>query len=189
MKSNKKIRGSSTGRVTNVPVDQSNWTRQVSTSRLKFDDEMKVLYLAAIAEHGRKSDAAKIVGISQGCARQHLEIDPDFSKGMEDALACYRDRLVAHHQNLIFNGEVTKRYDGKTGKKTEESVKYPIPLILAELKKVDPEYRDKQTIDLNHQNGGVLVVPPEQDMDTWLEEIKEENDQLEPPSPVFNQED
>lgn len=97
--------------------------------------------------------------------------------------------MVSHHQNLLFNGEITQRFDRNSGKLVEETVKYPIQLILAELKKVDPEYRDKQSIDLNHNNGGVLVVPFEQDMESWLEEIDEENEQLEPPSPIYTEED
>lgn len=158
---------SSTGKVTNVPVDQSNWRKKLQTSRIKFDDEQKDIYLKHLAETGLKGASANKVGVSLLTVKNHRENDPDFMDAYEQALEDYRDRVVDHHTNLIFEGELKKRYN-KDGDLVEETRTYPIRLIELELKKVDPSYREKQQIEVAHA-GGVLVAPAEMTPNDWIE--------------------
>lgn len=78
----------------------------------------------------------------------------------------YKDKLIGHHQNLVFNGTVKESYDRNGGLVSKETI-YPIRLIELELKKHDRAYREKQEIAINH-TGGVLVAPAETvSVDDW----------------------
>lgn len=149
---------SSTGKVKNVRADQSNWRTRLQQSRIKFDDDQKEIYLASIAEHSRKGDAASAAGVSSGTVDKHRQNDPEFAEQELQALKRYRDKLVTHIQKLALEGEEIKRYD-KEGNLIEERRVYPIRLIEMEAKRVEPEYRDKQSIDIGGSGGGVLLVP------------------------------
>lgn len=173
----KRKRNSTTGKVRNVKADQSTWRRQLQQSRIKFDDDQKGLYLKALAEHGRKGDAARAAGVSQQCVRDHLDNDPDFQEQAEEAMSCYRDRLVGHHQTLLFEGEIHRRFN-KDGELIEERHVYPVRLIELELKRHEPEYRERQTIDLEGAGAGVLVAPAEMSPQEWIEQMQAENEKL-----------
>jgi hypothetical protein len=140
-----------------VVADQTNWRRNLIASRIKFDDPSKAIYLAAIAEHGRKGDAAKAAGVSLQTVNNHLENDPDFLAAFEAARISYRDKVVSHAANLALEGIPRKRLD-KEGNTIEEWREYPVRLVELELKFVEPEYREKQVLDVNAA-GGVLVAP------------------------------
>lgn len=98
-------------------------------------------------------------------ANYAIDHDPDFNEAVAHAMVAYKDRLIAHHQNLVFNGVEKRRYDSK-GNLIEESVEYPIRLIELELKKHDEGYRDKRDVNMN-VSGGVVVAPAEMSIDDW----------------------
>ena len=110
----------------------------------------------------------------------HLENDPDFAELYEQAIDEYRDKVVDHHTDLLFDGEITKKFD-KDGHCIEEKHSYPIRLIELELKRVDASYRDKQTIDLNNVGAGVLVAPPELTPEQWIKQQEAANENKKPP--------
>lgn len=177
----RKQQASSTGRVVNVPADQTNWRQNLQRARIKFDDVQKDIYLTELAEHGLKGKAARSAGVCMQTVQDHREIDPDFQMSEHEALRKYRDKFVQHATNLAYNGIVTEKFDAQ-GKVVEKKIEYPIRLIELELKRVEPEYRDKQTIDLNTTGTGVLLAPAEQQPQDWIDEQIRLNELREKPS-------
>ena len=142
------------------------WRTVISMSRTKFDEEAKEVFLEEYVEHGRIGEAAMMAGTTGATVREHMKKDSDFGEAVIVAEQGYKDRLIAHHQNLLFNGTMKKTYDRQGNLVSSERV-YPIRLIELELKKHDKGYRDKQEVAVNH-TGGVLVAPAEvKDIDDW----------------------
>jgi len=146
--------------------EDGNWRRQIKMSRIKFGDEEKGIFLDEYRKWGRMGEAASAVGVSTQCVREHMKEDEDFAEAMLVAEEEYREKLIGHHQDLVFNGTIKKSYDRNGNLVSEETV-YPIRLIEMELKKHDPGYRDKQEMAVTH-SGGVLVAPAEMaSIDDW----------------------
>lgn len=179
----RKQQASSTGRVQNVPVVQDNWRTKLMKARIKFDDEQKILYLNAIASHGMKGRAAQTAGVCMQTVNDHLQNDPDFAEARGEALETYRDMFVDHAMSLALEGEKHKFYD-KDGNLISEKHVYPIRLIELELKRIEPGFRDKQTIELNASGGGVLVAPAEQSPEDWIKSQRAANDGKAAPADV-----
>ncbi len=144
--------------------DDGNWRLRM-TSGSKFDEVRRGIFLREMAEHGRKSTAAMAAGVSVTTANWAIKNEPDFSEAIAHCQLIYKDRVVAHHQDLLFNGVEKVRYDNK-GAVVETTREYPIRLIELELKLVDDGYRDKRTIDMN-VSGGVLIAPAGMTIEEW----------------------
>lgn len=182
MASKKTATRSTTGKVKGVKANQTNWREKLQQSRIKFDDAMKERYLEALRQHnGLKTPAAAAVGVSLQTVNNHLENDPDFQEAHAAVHDEWKDTFVAHHQNLALNGNVVRKYN-KDGDLIEEKTEYPIRLIELELKKVEPGYRDKQQLDINHSGGGVLVAPADMSPEDWIKQQEEANASKEKPS-------
>lgn len=173
-------RPSSTGKVRNVKADQSSWRKKLQTSRLKFDDDQKNTYLTELAKHSLKGRAAQAAGVSSSTIDNHRKNDPEFQEAEIQALAEYRDSIVEHLTTLAVEGIEVRRYN-KDGDLIEERRDYPIRLIELEAKRVEPEYRDRSSVDLNTQGGGVLVAPAGQSVEDWVAEQKKLNAQRQKP--------
>lgn len=133
------------------------WRVRLIASRRKFTDHQQHIYLRAIADHGLKGHAAKMAGVSSMTVNKYLKEDPDFAEAFTSAQEEYQAKVIAHHQDLIFNGTEKRTYD-RNGNLVSEEVQYPIRLIEMEIKKVDSDYREKRELDVN-VSGGVLVAP------------------------------
>lgn len=143
-----------------------NWRVKVVAQREKFDDIAKQTFLDEYSQHARMSDAARAAGVTPPTVRRHLENDPDFAEACLAAEHTYRDRLIAHHQELVFEGTTKVSYDRQGNVVSEEKI-YPVRLIELELKKHDEGYRDKREVDMK-VSGGVLVAPAEvSSIDDW----------------------
>ncbi len=179
------VRGpSSTGRV-NPVVDQSTWRKKMQTSRIKFDDIQKEVYLSALAEHSRKGDAARAAGVSTMCVKNHVENDPDFAEAVEEALNQYRDKFVAKAiGELAYEGVEIKKFD-KEGNLIESRRDYPVNLIAMELRRIDAGFRDKQQIDLN-TGGGVMVAEPVMSEEEFAEQEEKHNLTRQPPGTMID---
>jgi len=94
-----------------------------------------------------------------------IKNDADFNEAVAHCQLMYHDRIIAHHQDLLFNGIEKIRYDGK-GNVIDTTREYPIRLIELELKKHDDGYRDKREISMNI-SGGVLVAPAGISIEEW----------------------
>ena len=128
-------------------------------SRIKFGDKEKGIFLESYRKWGRMGEAAAAAGVTAHTVRNHIEDDEDFAVAVLMAEEEYTEKLIGHHQDLVFNGTVKKSYDRNGNVVSEETV-YPIRLIELELKKHDSGYREKQEVAVSH-SGGVLVAPAE----------------------------
>lgn len=135
------------------------WRNSVRFGRQPITDEQKGAFLLEYMKWGRMAEAAAAAGVSQNRIKKLAAEDEDFAEAVLLAEAAYRDRLLQHHQNLLFNGTEKISYDRNGNIVSKEQI-YPIRLIELELKKHDPGYRDKQEIEMKH-SGGVLVAPAE----------------------------
>lgn len=152
-------RGSRVEVVEEWDEDSGEWRRRIKMSRVKFGDKEKGIFLDVYRKWGRMGEAAAAVGVSTQTVRKAIHEDEEFAEAILEAEEEYRTKLIAHHQNLVFNGTVKKSYD-RNGRLVSEETVYPIRLIELELKKHDPGYREKQEVSVNH-SGGVLVAPAE----------------------------
>lgn len=139
--------------------ETGEWRMEIRMSREKFDDEAKGVFLHEFMQWGRMGDSAAAAGVSTQTVRAHMEKDPEFAEAMKYCEDHYRDKLIGHHQDLVFNGTVKESYDRNGNLVSRERI-YPIRLIELELKKHDSGYREKQEIDVNVKRG-VVVAPAE----------------------------
>lgn len=159
-------RGSKPVREEVYDEETGEWRTVIRMSRKKFDDDAKARFLAVFGRWGRMGEAAAAAGVSTQTVRKAMEEDEDFAEAFMVQEEQYKEKLIGHHQDLIFNGIEKKRYD-RNGNLVEESREYPIRLIELELKKHDKGYREKQQMEITHK-GGVLVAPAEtKSVDDW----------------------
>ena len=146
--------------------EDGNWRRRIKMSRIKFGDAEKAVFLEEYRKWGRMGESAAAAGVSTQCVRAHIHEDEDFAEALLMAEEEYKEKLIGHQQDLVFNGTIKKSYD-RNGMLVSEETIYPIRLIELELKKHDSGYREKQEIAVNH-SGGVLVAPAEMgSIDDW----------------------
>lgn len=146
--------------------EDGNWRKKVQMVKNKFDDRAKGIFLDEYRKWGRMGESAASAGFSTGTIRRHMEEDEEFGMAVLMAEEEYKEQLIGHHQDLIFNGTQKESYDRNGNLVSTETI-YPIRLIELELKKHDPGYREKQEIAVNH-TGGVLVAPAETaSIDDW----------------------
>ena len=139
--------------------EDGNWRSRIKMERIKFDDKAKGVFLNEYRKWGRMGESAAAAGVSTQCVRFHIDQDEEFAQALMIAENEYQDKLIAHHQDLVFNGTTKETY-GKDGQLVSTEQIYPIRLIELELKKHDKGYRDRQEVELTHK-GGVLIAPAE----------------------------
>lgn len=146
--------------------ETGEWRNRIKMTKTKFDDYAKGVFLQEFAKWGRMGESAAAAGVTTKCVRDHIDKDEDFAEAVLIVEQEYRDKLIGHHQDLLFNGVEKKTYD-RQGNLISEQREYPIRLIELELKKHDEGYRDKQEVKVDH-TGGVLVAPAEtSSIDDW----------------------
>lgn len=146
--------------------ERGDWRHKIVYSRGKMDDLAKHRFLEEYRKFGRKGDACKAAGVTAQTVDGHVKNDPDFAEAVMAAQEEYHDKLIAHHQDLVFNGTQKETYDRNGNLVSTETI-YPIRLIELELKKHDAGYRDKREVDVN-VTGGVLVAPAEvESIEDW----------------------
>jgi len=143
-----------------------HWRDRIKMSQIKFGDVEKGVFLDSYRKWGRMGEAAAEVGVSTQCVRAQIHNDQEFAEALLICEEEYKEKLIGHHQDLVFNGTVKKSYD-RNGMLVSEETIYPIRLIEMELKKHDAGYREKQEVAVTH-SGGVLVAPSEMGtIDDW----------------------
>ncbi len=158
----------------NPEVDTTNWRRKVQVASICFDDKAKAIFLEAFARHGRKKHAADAAGVTLHTVRNHLKDDPDFAKAYDGAGESYRDQFVEHAIGDLATKGVAVMAATKDGDIYEARREYPVPLIILELRRIDPAYRDKQEIDIT-SGGGVLVAPAAMTPAEWVADQERKN--------------
>lgn len=143
------------------------------------DLRLKETFIREFSHHGLPSKAMRTAGITGFTLRRWRAEDPDFDDAYADAEGEYRDRFIAHHQNLCFNGIDEPIIGGLHRDQVIATKKvYPLQLIAMELKKIDNRYRDIRTNDgpaLLQNSTGVLAMPPTPSNEEWkklAEEVK-----------------
>ena len=150
-------------------VDMSTWRQPMdNVNRIKFDDIQKQIYLDHLAANGLKGRAAKAAGVLGSTVIYHAKKDPEFAEAMAIAGEYYRDSFVDHAMTLAYEGIEVRKYN-RNGELVEKRRDYPIKLIEMELKRVEPEYRDKQELKVSGQMG-VLVAPAQVSPTAWAEQ-------------------
>ena len=139
--------------------DTGNWREMIKFTHRSLTEDDKGKILAEYSKWGRIGEAAAVAGVSSGVLKNEMKRDPDFAEAMLLAEEAYRDKLIGHHQNLVFNGTIKETYD-RNGVLVGKETIYPIRLIEMELKKHDAGYRERQEVDIK-VSGGVLVAPAE----------------------------
>jgi hypothetical protein len=176
---------SSTGKVVNVEADQSKWRVKLQQSRLKFDDDQKQIYLAEYAVHGRKGDAARAAGVCLETVRQHMNNDEEFVLAREEAFETYRDKYIGKVVGDLSLEGVLKETLDKEGNVIKIERVYPTPIQILEMKRLDPDYRDKGSLELTGMGGGVLRVEPDQ----TAEEVRVEAEAMNEVGRKFDEEE
>ena len=133
--------------------------RKIRMTMKKFTPEAQLVFLEEYKKWGRMGESAYAAGVSTQTVRKHLEEDEDFIEAFIEAEQTYKEKLIGHHQDLIFNGIEKVQFD-RNGNVISRTTEYPIRLIELELKKHDEGYRDKREVKMD-VTGGVLVAPAE----------------------------
>lgn len=163
-------------------VDMSNWRTRLQASRLKFDDDAKDIFLAHFAQTGLMGASAQAAGVAHQTVRGHLELDPDFNEAYLEAKELYKKRILDHARTLILDGVDEPIIGGQFKDEVVAYKKvYPTNLIAMEMRKVDPDYKERQEIDLK-AGGGVLVAPADKSPEDWIREQEELNKTRERPT-------
>ena len=166
------------------------WRHKIKMSRVKFDDKAKEVFLEEYRKWGRMGESAAAAGVSTSAVRAAIDKDEDFAEALMVAESEYKDKLISHHQDLVFNGQEKVHYDRNGNIMSRETI-YPIRLIELELKKHDEGYRDKQELKVQH-TGGVLIAPAEMpSIDDWEKRFGEAKDVTpkEPDTPLLGHDD
>ena len=138
----------------------------IRMKRKLFNAERKEKFLDEFIKWGRMGESAKAAGVATNTVRKGMEEDDEFAAAVAEAGQIYKDKLIGHHQDLVFNGTLKEHYDRNGNLVSSETI-YPIRLIELELKKHDSGYREKQEIQ-HQQSGGVLIAPAEMGtIDNW----------------------
>jgi len=146
--------------------EDGEWRTRIKMERIAFGDKEKGIFLEEYRKWGRMGESAAAAGVSTSCVRSHIEKDEGFGQALLMAEEEYREKLIGHHQDLVFNGTQKESFD-RAGNLVSTETIYPIRLIELELKKHDSGYREKQEVQVNH-TGGVLVAPAEMaSIDDW----------------------
>lgn len=158
-------------RITPVDVFETpDWRAHMQGQRqAQFNDRRKAIYLHALSMFGRKSHAARAAGVSMSTIQNHRNADVDFSEAEEFALEHYLDHLreAVYEQGVV--GIMQPMID-KNGSIAAYRREMSPQLLLAEIKKFDPDYRDNRKIDLNvngQMQHGVLRMPSAPSVEDW----------------------
>ena len=154
-----------------------------------FTESKKAVFLAAFAQFGRISHAADAADISTPTVIRARRADPEFEAAVQIAQIRYNDRV----KEAVYEGGVIGIYEPIIGREYNSDGK-PIKdkvvayrrnllpqLTILEAKRTDPEYRDKQQIDMNIR-GGILEVPATLSAEEWEKRFSKPPKQLEPPN-------
>ncbi len=124
-----------------------------------MDATRKQKFLDALAEHGIVGEAARAASLHshRGCLAtfyREREADPEFAKAWDEALDLARASIEYElHRRAVEGVEKPVFYLGKEiGSVTE----YSDSLLLARIRKLDPEYRPQQRIE----HAGTVKIKP-----------------------------
>lgn len=123
-----------------------------------FTVKLQQEFCQHLAILGRYSHAARAVGVSNTTIKFHEKNNPDFGEMVAEAQQEYRDRIAAEVYRRAVEGWDVPIVGGQwKDKVVAHERKYSDRLLEMEAKRVDPGYREKQTLNVG-QHGGVIVI-------------------------------
>lgn len=130
-------------------------------ARCLFTEDVQAFFLEQLAATGRKYMAAAQAGTTCRTVDRHRKDDPEFAARYDEAMEAYKDHVRATVQRRALEGDLVPIV-GRVGKDRDGIIaytrKFSDTLLLAEAKRVDPEYRERSSVDMNVKAAGVLVV-------------------------------
>ena len=141
-------------------VASPKW-RQIVQNRgmVRFNDRDKQTFLKHYAMHGRIGHAAAAAGVTSRTIAAHRKADPEFDEACHLARDAWKERVEMTAEKVAILG-VDRPIMG--GKYKDEIVAYEkvydTKILAMELKRVNPEYREKSELSVN-VNAGVLAIP------------------------------
>lgn len=174
-----KPRKSTTGGPGKREVDQTNWRKQLLTRRIKFDDKAKGRFLNHFAKTGRVKHSADAAGVTTGTIENHVKNDPDFAEALEEAKGTYRDSIMEQAYKVSVEGVERPIIGGRNKDQVVAKIReYDTKILSMEMRRVNPDYRDHSTVDIN-QKAGVLVIPGGVSVEDWEAALDEHQLELE----------
>jgi hypothetical protein len=157
------------------------WRRAIREGRTKLDDIAKNTFLEHFSQNGMMMAGATAAGVTYSAVKNHLDNDPEFMEAFLEAKQAYRDLIMSHAKRLILEGVEEPIIGGQfKDQVVATKIVYPTNLIAMEMRRVEPEYKERSEVDIKG-GGGVLVVPAGQTPQEWIEEQRRLNEQREPP--------
>ncbi len=187
---------SSTGRGKLGNVDQTHWRERLQHSRIKFDDDQKLVYLRTLADDGLKGRAAAAAGVAMSTVQKHLDNDPEFAEMFLEALQVYNDMIKDAVRGRGVDGWLEPVY--AQGIRSKEFVldehgvilldeegepilvpasvrKFSDSLLALEAKRTDHSYRDSVVATVDMTIAGVLRVPTRKTEEEFAERAAKRN--------------
>lgn len=124
-----------------------------------MDAARKQKFLAALADHGIVAEAAKAASLHShhGCIQtfyRQREADPEFARAWDEALDMARASIERElHRRGVEGVDKPVFWQGREIGTVKE---YSDVLLLARIRKLDPDYRPQQRIE----HGGTVKVKP-----------------------------
>lgn len=139
-------------------TDFSNWRKKLQAAKVKFDDVQKGIFLNTYAKTGRKQQAASAAGTTLETVNRHRETDTEFANAYDEATLAYQDKVHTLAYKLMDG--IREPIVG--GKDKDQIVAHKLVhatnLLAMEMRRSNPEYKERQELELKG-GGGVLLVP------------------------------
>lgn len=142
----------------------------------KLTDPMKQAYLMALEQTGKISLAIKEVGLCRQTIMNHRKVDPVFDQACEDAVDQHAMNIVNRLETEAIEGHTQPIFD-KEGEEIGEKRIYETGLRTLVLKRYDPEYKDRQALDVT-SGGKELAAPPQLGLDDWVAAAAKARDKM-----------
>lgn len=171
-----------------VPEVVNGWKLPANAQPgFELDDDKKGRFLAIFARTGRMFQAARGARTTGRRIQAALdpenktEYDPEFAAAFWEAEGYYRDIIMEQAYRMAVEGIAEPVFGGKYKDRVVGYTRRFSPqLLLAELKRVNAEYRDRAKMDVTVRHG-VLVVPANMTAEEWEEKYSPVKKQIEPP--------
>jgi len=135
---------------------------------LKFTEGCKQAFLDDYAKRGLFIHASEVAGVNEQTVRDHMKGDPAFNDAVKAAYKKYCEALEESARVRAMEGDEHDVYHMGMVVGTKKIRSDRLHELF--LKRHIPEFREKSTVDVNHQ-GGVLIAPmTEQDVRQWRED-------------------
>jgi len=132
----------------------------------KFNEEARAIFLEHFAKHGRAKHAATAAGVCSKTITTTKKHDPEFAEAYEEAYAAYRDHMIEEVYKRGVLGYQKPIY--QKGELVGYETIYSDTALMAEAKRVVPEYRNNTQAEVNFSGGVLVVQDRELTEEEWL---------------------